>query len=63
MEIVLSEYPDLVEDFIAFLEPEEALEAGVVSIPYTALNIIRKLPHRSLLFLYSAWFAVLFSNH
>ncbi|XP_031572014.1 GON-4-like protein [Actinia tenebrosa] len=30
IEVVLSEYPELVEDFIAFLEPEEALEAGVL---------------------------------
>ena len=31
MKEVLNEHPDLVEDFIAFLEPEEAVEAGVVS--------------------------------
>ncbi|KAK3735384.1 hypothetical protein QZH41_008714 [Actinostola sp. cb2023] len=30
MEIVLSEYPELIEDFVAFLEPEQALEAGVL---------------------------------
>ena len=31
MKEVLKDYPDLVEDFIAFLEPEEAVELGVVS--------------------------------
>ena len=30
--MVLAQYPDLVEDFVGFLEPDQAVEAGVVSL-------------------------------
>ena len=30
MSVVLADYPDLVEDFVAFLDPDQAIEAGVV---------------------------------
>jgi len=31
VEVALSQYPGLVEGFVGFLEPDQAVEAGVVS--------------------------------
>ena len=33
--MVLAQYPSLVEGFVGFLEPEQAVEAGVVSLDET----------------------------
>jgi len=32
VEVVLAQYPGLVEGFVGFLEPDQAVEAGVVSL-------------------------------